>query len=311
MTTNTPRPQDRTDGTGRTSGTSGTARTRKAAVTRTALTGGALAAALLGAAPLAQAATPVPAAPQAPAAASIAAAHDAAAAPATLDTLSRFFTRDGDRGDALGGAQARAKAQPRIEGDTVPVYALSPDFVAGKEGAPVAALEVLASKAVAADGQKASVWAAETGGSWKVVNIATGDDETRYAAEGARRLSGGTVFREPQINAWYVQRGDKVLPLSPDAVRAVGENGTTVEKYQDRVHRAYGDKLPGSAYAKKGLAGGYDTSSQGSPDTAVNAAAPGPADSGGLSTTATAATAAGAALTLGAGALVARRLRRR
>ncbi|WP_137990077.1 hypothetical protein [Streptomyces vilmorinianum] len=173
----------------------------------------------------------------------------AVTAPATLDTLSRFFARD--------GAVARSAAAPRIEGASVPVRILSPDFVAGKAGAPVARIEFHASKAVASDGQTASLWTVRRAGGWQVVNIATGDDEFRYAAQGARLLPGGLVFREPQIDAWYVQKGAKVLPLDEDAVRAVGKNGTSLTAYRARVAQAYGDKLPGSAYAGKGAAGGY------------------------------------------------------
>ncbi|MFI1967601.1 hypothetical protein BLA24_28340 [Streptomyces cinnamoneus] len=268
---------------------------------------GALTAGLLGLAPLAHAAQP-PAAPTPPPAGGVAAAHDAAAAPSNLETLSRFFARD--------GAVARSAARPRIEGATVPVYTLAPEFVAGEDGAAVARLEFLASTAVSADGQKASVWTARTGDTWKVVNIATGDDETRYAAEGARKLSGGTVFREPQINAWYVQRGDRVLPLDEDAVKAVGEGGTTVDAYRARVHKAYGDKLPGSAYAKKGVAGGY--AEQNAPDSAAagtgadRAAVAAPAGDGGSPGAGTVAAAGGTALALGLGAVAARRrLRRR
>ncbi|MFJ8663714.1 hypothetical protein [Streptomyces sp. NPDC093795] len=173
----------------------------------------------------------------------------AASAPGTLDTLSRFFARD--------GAVARSAAAPRVEGGSVPVRILSPDFVAGKAGVPVAEVEFRASRAVSSDGQKASLWTVKRAGGWQVVNIATGDDEIRYAEQGGRVLPGGLVFREPQIDAWYVQKGTKVLPLDEDAVRAVGRNGTSLTAYRDRVARAYGDKLPGSAYAKKGAAGGY------------------------------------------------------
>ncbi|MGW8601846.1 hypothetical protein ACWGLB_23240 [Streptomyces sp. NPDC055893] len=171
--------------------------------------------------------------------------EQAASAPGTLDTLSRFFARD--------GAVARSAAAPRVEGRSVPVRILSPDFVAGKPGAPVARVEFRASRAVSSDGQKASLWTVERAGGWQVVNIATGDDEIRYAELGGD----GLVFREPQIDAWYVQKGAKVLPLDEDAVRAVGRNGTSLAGYRERVARAYGDKLPGSAYAKKGTAGGY------------------------------------------------------
>ncbi|MFF1511320.1 hypothetical protein [Streptomyces sp. NPDC058326] len=199
---------------------------------------------LLGVLPEAAAAEGPPTAPAAPT------PERAASAPETLDTLARFFARD--------GAVARSAAAPRVEGASVPVRILSPDFVAGKAGAPVARVEFRASRAVSPDGQKASLWTVERAGGWQVVNIATGDDEIRYAEQGGRLLPGGLVFREPQIDAWYVQKGVKVLPLDEDAIRAVGRNGTSLGAYRDRVARVYGDKLPGSAYAKKGAAGGYD-----------------------------------------------------
>ncbi|MER7284890.1 hypothetical protein [Streptomyces lydicus] len=221
-----------------------------------AVTTGALATVLLGLAPHAALAASVPA-PQAPARAGLAAARAAATDPATLDTLARFFAAERKRGGAAAAAPGTASAAPRIEGGTVPVYALSPDFVRGRAAAPVARLEFLASKAVAADGRTASVWTAHRGGSWKVVNIASGDDETRYAAAGAARDASGTVFHEPQIDAWYLQRGDRIEPLDADARKAVGAHGTTVDAYRKRVIKAYGDKLPGSAYDKRGEAGGY------------------------------------------------------
>ncbi|MET8688753.1 hypothetical protein ABZV77_31540 [Streptomyces sp. NPDC004732] len=206
--------------------------------------------------------------PAAPSAASRDAAHRAAGAPKTLDTLSRFFARE--------GAVTKAAADPRVEGKAVPVYYLSADFVAGKKGAPIASLEFLASKAVSSDGQEASLWTVERGGSWQVVNIATGDDETHYARVGAKKLPGGTVFHEPQINAWYVRDGGddahaRVLPLDKDAIRAVGAEGTSVAAYRERVRKAYADKLPGSAYAKSGKAGGYDE-----PETGPASSAEGP-----------------------------------
>ncbi|WP_285565394.1 hypothetical protein [Streptomyces sp. RTGN2] len=207
-------------------------------------------AALLTAAPQAAAATGPSATP-----AALAAAHEAATDTTTLDTLSRFFARE--------GAVSRAAAAPRIEGGAVPVRTLSADFVAGEPGASVAALDYLASTAVSSDGQKASLWTLpEPGkdGSWQVVNIATGDDEARYTAAGARKLPGGIVFREPQIDAWYVQKGGRVLPLDTDAVRAVGKDGTTLAAYRTRVRAAYADKLPGSGYAREGRAGGYGPS---------------------------------------------------
>ncbi|MFH9737733.1 hypothetical protein ACH4MA_08570 [Streptomyces roseolus] len=197
-------------------------------------------------------------------------AERAAAAPETLATVGRFFARD--------GALARADAAPRISGASVPVRILSADFVAGKPGAPVAREEFRASLAVAADGRKASLWTVRSSAGWQVVNIATGDDELRYAREGAGRLPGGLVFREPQIDAWYVQKGTRVLPLDEDAVRAVGRNGTTLAAYRDRVTRAYADKLPDSAYARKGAAGGYAPAAPGSAPAAAAAGPTAPAE---------------------------------
>ncbi|WP_328679135.1 hypothetical protein OG905_30990 [Streptomyces sp. NBC_00322] len=227
-------------------------RTTARATTRASVTAAVVACFCLGAIGTATAA-------DGPSRADRAEAGRAATAPATLETLSRFFARD--------GAVTRAAAAPRVvDGATVPVYTLTPEFVAGKAGAPVARLEFLAARAVSSDGREASLWTARQGGRWQVVNIATGDDEFRYAGLGARRLPGGTVFREPQIDAWYVSRGSTVLPLDEDAIRAVGSRGTTLAAYQHRVGSAYGDKLPGSAYARKGGAGGYGRSSVPSAD---------------------------------------------
>ncbi|MGW6843045.1 hypothetical protein [Streptomyces sp. NPDC054958] len=220
--------------------------------------------ALLGLAPPAAAAPgggPVPQ-PQAVTAENKAAAAQAATTPDTLATLSRFFARE--------GKVSLTAAQPRIEGEAIPVNHLSPEFVAGRAGAPVARLEFLASRAVSSDGQQAALWTARTEAGWAVVNIATGDDEFRYARLGAATLPGGTVFREPQIDAWYVAGGSRVLPLDEDAVRAVGAGGTTLGAYRTRVARAYGDKLPGSPYAERGAAGGY---AEGSTDAGAPVAA--------------------------------------
>ncbi|MFB6522834.1 hypothetical protein [Streptomyces sp. NPDC056401] len=249
--------------------------------------------AVLALAPTQASAAPVPQ-PQAATAENLAAAGRTAAAPDTLATLSRFFARE--------GKVSLAAAQPRIEGETVPVHYLSPEFVAGKAGAGVARLEFLASKAVSSDGQQAALWTAQTAAGWQVVNIATGDDEFRYAQLGAAKLPGGTVFREPQIDAWYVAGGDRVLPLDEDAATAVGAQGTSLAAYRARVVKAYGDKLPGSAYGKSGKAGGF-APTEATTTTTTASSAYGPA---GLPMTA-----AAVALALGAaGAVAARRARR-
>ncbi|MFJ9640497.1 hypothetical protein [Streptomyces sp. NPDC101178] len=268
-----------------------TATTRRLAVA-TALA----ATALLAAAPVASA-DEAPAPPKLTAA-TLEAAHEAASAPATLDTLSRFFARE--------GAVARTAAAPRIDARTVPVRTLSAAFVAGKPGAEPSTLDYLAATAVSSDGQKASLWTVPgSGGSgeWQVVNIATGDDEARYTAQGARALPGGTVFREPQIDAWYVHDAYRVLPLDEDAAAAVGAKGTSLNAYRARVREAYGDKLPGSGYAESGKAGGYGPGAAGA-DTG-QAPAPGPAlaDAAGTGTPDTALTAV--STMAGAGALLA------
>ncbi|MFE9455228.1 hypothetical protein [Streptomyces californicus] len=195
------------------------------------------------------------------------AAREAAAEPATLATLSRFFARE-------GAVSVKASA-PRIEGRAVPVRTLSAAFVAGKPGAAPSTLDYLASTAVSSDGRKASLWTVPGAGGddWQVVNIATGDDEARYAAQGARALPGGTVFREPQIDAWYVHDASRVLPLDEDARTAVGAKGATLDAYRARVRQAYGDKLPGSGYARSGKAGGYGPEAATGP---APAPAPGP-----------------------------------
>ncbi|MEE1770507.1 hypothetical protein PUR34_20800 [Streptomyces sp. JV185] len=277
--------------------TARTARSTAAALTATGVLAGA---ALLTVAPEAAAATGPTARP-----AALAAARQAATDPATLDTLARFFARE--------GTLTRSAAPPRIEGAAVPVHTLDPDFVAGKPGVPVARLDYLATTAVASDGQKASLWTLPKegkDGGWQVVNIATGDDETRYAAAGARKLPGGTVFREPQVDAWYVQKGAKVLPLDQDAVRAVGARGTTLAAYRARVREAYGDKLPGSGYARSGKAGGYAPSAAPAPGSreprpVAASTVPGPA-----LTAASAAAGAGALVVLGLGGFTFLRNRR-
>ncbi|MFH8486415.1 hypothetical protein [Streptomyces longisporoflavus] len=243
-------------------------------------------------------AAPYASADSGPSNASREAAHDAASAPGTLDTLSRFFARE--------GAVSKAAADPRVRGAAVPVRYLSPDFVAGEKGAPVGRVEFLASKAVSSDGQEASLWTVKQGGSWKVVNIATGDDETHYARVGADKLPGGTVFHEPQINAWYVQGRGRVLPLDADAVRAVGRGGVSVAAYQRRVHDAYADKLPGSAYAESGKAGGFARKER-------TRAAPAAASADGPVTVASSVAGAGALVALGLSgvAVLRRRARQR
>ncbi|MFI6844609.1 hypothetical protein OG535_23790 [Kitasatospora sp. NBC_00085] len=234
--------------------------------------------------------------------AELAQARGAAQNPAVLDQLGHFFARKGvppTKQLTVGAAeeaQAASAAAPRLSGDTVPVYTLDAAFVAGTPGAPVARAEFTASKAVSADGQVASVWTAKQGDTWRVVNIASGGDESDYAAQAAGS-GGGTAFREPQLNAWYVLRDGRVLPLDDEARRSVGAAGVSLAAYQKLVRQRYGDKLPGSAYDRAGKGGGYQ------PDATVQEAA---AEGGGAALPTVTAAAA-----LGVTALVGVALRRR
>ncbi|WDO09785.1 hypothetical protein ME763_31305 [Streptomyces murinus] len=232
-------------------------------------------------------------------------AREAASSPATLHTLSRFFAR--------AGALKADAARPHLVGPSVTVYSLAPGFVAGRPGAPVAAPQFVASKAVSADGQVASLWTVRTAQGWKVVNIATGGDETDYVGKAHGR---GTVFQEPQIDAWYVVRDGRVLPLDPDARRAVGKAGVSLADYQRLVHKKYGDKLPGSAYDRAGKGGGYDgapaapPASSGPTSSADASSASATAAASTTSTTSTAFTAAAATMAAAAVLAVCLRLRR-
>ncbi|MDH6123137.1 hypothetical protein [Kitasatospora sp. GP82] len=219
----------------------------------------------LAAAPLAMAsdgAATVAAAPETVAASDLAAARSAVQTPSVLDQLGHFFARKGVPPNQPPGitaadeASAAAQAAPQLSGETVPVYTLDAGFVKGMAGAPVAKADFVASKVVAEDGRSASVWTVRAGSGWRVVNIASGSDETDYAARAASG-GGGTAFREPQVNAWYVLRGGRVLPLDDEARRSVGTAGVGLAEYRTLVHQRYADKLPGSAYDRAGEGGGY------------------------------------------------------
>ncbi|MFD5436137.1 hypothetical protein ACFWJ4_28820 [Kitasatospora sp. NPDC127067] len=251
-----------------------------------------------------------PSAPAPVPAAELAQARSAVQDAAVLDKVGHFFARKGvppTRQLTIGAAEearAASEAAPRLAGDTVPVYLLDPGFVAGTPGAPVAKAEFTASKVVAADGQSASVWTVRQGGAWKVVNIASGGDESDYAAKAAGS-GGGTAFREPQVNAWYVLRDGRVLPLDDEARRSVGAGGVTLAAYQQLVHQRYGDKLPGSAYDRSGEGGGYQVDA--APELAAVAQAPQAPGGGSELPAVTAAAALGATALVGVGAVLRRR----
>jgi hypothetical protein len=207
---------------------------------------------------VAHADTAAPAVPPAPSATDVAAAR--VAANGALPTVGEFFASGGRKpqGDARQLAAAAAAAAPRIDSTTVPVYYLAPAFVADVSSSgtatPVAQLSFMATDAVSANGSHASVWTARVGSAgWKVVNIASGSDETTYTAQAA---PGAAVFKEPQIGAWYQVVGGRVLPLNQTARASVGD-GMPLARYHQLVRTRYADKMPGSAYDKAGRAGGF------------------------------------------------------
>ena len=233
-----------------------------------------------GAAGLMSVAAPVASAPvpTAPSNADVVAARSAANA--VLDTVGRFLAAGGRQphGSVQQQEAAAAALAPRLDSATVPVYYLDAAFVADPSAAgtaaPVAKLAFLATDVVGTSGAHASVWvakvgaakddvakvgaakdgAAKVGAAWKVVNIAQGSDETAYATQ---TRPGGTVFEEPQIGAWYQLVGGRVLPLDDAARQSVGADGVSLDAYHRLVRSRYADKLPGSAYDRAGLAGGF------------------------------------------------------
>ncbi|MEU5869650.1 MULTISPECIES: hypothetical protein [unclassified Nonomuraea] len=186
--------------------------------------------------------SPALADPGAPTQADIDAARTAAAGAG--DTVGRFFAGQGRQ-------TSLAPVPARIDGPTVAVNDLNPDFVAGRS-AEIARFAFLATGATAPDGQTASVWTTrDRRGTWVVSNIASGGDEQTYAGQT------GTVFREPQLNAWYALRDGTVVPLNAEAAQSVGRAGVPVADYRRLAQQRYAAKLPGSTYARDGYAGGY------------------------------------------------------
>lgn len=158
--------------------------------------------------------------------------------------------------DPSGPATQFLGTTASVSTDGVPIYYLAADFVRSGRG-PVANLQYTAKTAKSSDGRVATVWMA--GG--KIANIASGDDESQYAKSAG---PGATVFREPQVNAWYALRDNEVTPLNQSARSTVGA-GVTVAQYQQVVHARYADKMPGSDYDKSGAAGGYAPQASDSP----------------------------------------------
>ncbi|MCF3104827.1 hypothetical protein IPZ58_25000 [Streptomyces roseoverticillatus] len=216
--------------------------------------------------------------PAAPAATDFATAQKVLRSGLIHDTVARFLTAaaerggvpaDGADGGMGGGApQGPAQAPSAATGfdlkKPVPLYELSPEFVTGKTRATAGSalkLSYLASRVSAANGRQAAVLLApgqgggQDGRGWQLAGIRDGDADISAAERGTEQAQ---TFMEPQIHGWYRLTGGSVEPLNKEARTALqGKPRVSLAAYQQLVAKRYGDKLPGSAYDRKGLAGGY------------------------------------------------------
>ncbi len=201
------------------------------------------------------------------------------------DTVSRFLVSarqprtapaaDGGTVGTPGNAPAAVAAPPGFDlnKDPVPMFEISPEFVTGKtQATPQTALRLsyLASRVTASDGKHAAVLLAPKGNAatpgsgpqnvgaegWQLAGIRDGDAEVGFAERGTAQAR---TFTEPQIHAWYRLTADGMVePLNEEATTGLGgKRGVTLAAYQKLVTARYGDKMPGSEYDRKGLAGGY------------------------------------------------------
>jgi hypothetical protein len=183
---------------------------------------------------------------------------------------------DGGSGAAAPGAHNDRQALSLK--DPIALYELAPAFVTGKTkptAGNVTRLSYLASRANDASGHKATVLLSSTaksagdGGGWHLMGVRDGDSDLTY---GKQTTDHSKVFTEPQIHAWYRLKNDIVEPLNQEATSGLGGKRTvTLAAYQRLVHSRYADKMPGSAYDRKGLAGGFGPASPpSSPSTPVS-----------------------------------------
>ncbi|MET9570104.1 hypothetical protein ABZY34_13355 [Streptomyces virginiae] len=210
------------------------------------------------------------------------------------DTVSRFLVSarqprtapaaDGGAVGTPGNAPAAVAAPPGfdLKKDPVPMFEISPEFVTGKaQATPQTALRLsyLASRVTASDGKHAAVLLAPKGNpatpgsgpqnvgaeGWQLAGIRDGDAEVGFAERGTPQAR---TFTEPQIRAWYRLTADGMVePLNEEATTGLGgKRGVTLAAYQKLITARYGDKMPGSEYDRKGLAGGYGGLVEGQPE---------------------------------------------
>ncbi|MGR4880447.1 hypothetical protein ACIPUC_13545 [Streptomyces sp. LARHCF249] len=201
------------------------------------------------------------------------------------DTVSRFLVSarqprtapaaDGGTVGTPGNAPAAVAAPPGFDltKDPVPMFEISPEFVTGKtQASPQTALRLsyLVSRVTASDGKHAAVLLAPKGNAatpasgtqnvgaegWQLAGVRDGDAEVGFAERGTPQAR---TFTEPQIHAWYRLTAEGMVePLNEEAATGLGGmRSITLAAYQKMVTARYGDKMPGSEYDRKGLAGGY------------------------------------------------------
>ncbi|MEK2478946.1 hypothetical protein [Streptomyces noursei] len=207
--------------------------------------------------------------PTTPAATDFTAAQKVLRSGQLRDTVARFLTAAAERSAPDGGTAGAPRSLAQSPAATpgfdlkkpVPFYELSPEFVAGKTKATAGAalrLSYLASRVSAANGRQAAVLLApgQGGHAWQLAGVRDGDADISAAERGTDQAQ---TFMEPQIHGWYRLTGsDSVEPLNEEARTALqGKPRVPLAAYQQLVAKRYGDKLPGSAYDRKGLAGGY------------------------------------------------------
>ncbi|WP_371495010.1 hypothetical protein OG871_06850 [Kitasatospora sp. NBC_00374] len=225
------------------------------------------------------------------------------------DTVSRFLVAarqagtpaaaDGGTVGTPGNAPGAVAAPPRFDlKDPVPMFELSPEFVAGKsQASPQTALRLsyLAARVTASDGHQAAVLLAPQNNGqsnaapdkngvqnigaegWQLAGIRDGDAEVSLAERGTAQAR---TFTEPQIHAWYRLTAEGMVePLNDEATTGLqGKAGIPLADYQKLVNTRYGDKLPGSEYDRKGLAGGFAGLTDGQPQQVTTTAAEPTAD---------------------------------
>lgn len=155
---------------------------------------------------------------------------------------------------AQRSGSAKSGSKLAVMQDTIPVYALSADFVRTGAG-DVGTLWYVATPAAKGSTALTVFTAPDQAGTWRPVNVATGNTEATMAAA----ARGAKLLTEPQIGAWYAVTGKTLRPLNAEATKAIGSTPISLTAYRQQVSTRYADKQADSPYAKNGTAGGYDT----------------------------------------------------